>query len=140
MPVVESMDEINDRIHRWMDVNDIEAGISAALGVGAVSADVVAVEAGRHAADMTAGGSGPDRHPGAHEGVNAQRVVSLTQRRLTDPGAAIAGLPRDSRPQDHPDPWLSSCWPSATTGHVMQSASQTMPGSPNNRCPRCPGR
>ncbi|GGI01707.1 transposase [Arthrobacter liuii] len=88
-------------LHRSMDAGDIEAGITAALGVGAVSADVVAVEARRHATSTTTsapGGSGLDRHPGAHVEVNVQRVVSLTQRRLMDPAAVIAGLPPDTRP------------------------------------------
>jgi transposase len=85
-------------LHRSMDASDVTAGIVSALGVGAVSADVVAVEARRHAAGMTAGGSGSDRHPGAHDAVNVQRVVSLTQRRLMDPAAVIAGLPPDTRP------------------------------------------
>ena len=39
-----------------------------------------------------------DRHLVAHDGVREQRVVSLTQRRLTDPAAVIAGLPADTRP------------------------------------------
>lgn len=77
-----------------MDANEIEAGIAAALGVGAVSADVVAVEARRHAASVPVGGVGSSRHPVAHGEVNVQRVVSLTQRRLMDPAAVIAGLPR----------------------------------------------
>ncbi len=81
-----------------MDASDIKAGIAAALGVGAVSADVVAVEARRHAASITAGGSDSDRHPSAHAEENVQRVVSLTQRRLMDPAAVIAGLPPDTRP------------------------------------------
>lgn len=85
-------------LHRSMDASDVIAGITSALGVGAVSADVVAVEARRNAAGLTAGGSGSGRHPGAHDGVNVQRVVSLTQRRLMDPAAVIAGLPPDTRP------------------------------------------
>lgn len=85
-------------LHRSMDADDVHAGIMAALGVGAVSADVVAVEARRRATMPSGGGSGSDRHPGAHEEVNVQRVVSLTQRRLMDPAAVIAGLPPDSRP------------------------------------------
>jgi transposase len=85
-------------LHRSMDAADIQAGIIAALGVGAVSADVVAVEARRHAACVPAGGAGSDRHPGAHAEVKVQRVVSLTQRRLMDPAAVIAGLPPDTRP------------------------------------------
>jgi hypothetical protein len=85
-------------LHRSMDASDVIAGITSALGVGAVSADVVAVEARRNAAGLTAGGSGSGRHPGAHDDVNVQRVVSLTQRRLMDPAAVIAGLPPDTRP------------------------------------------
>jgi hypothetical protein len=85
-------------LHRSMDAGDIQAGITAALGVGAVSADVVAVEARRHATASTGCGSDSDRHPGAHAEVNVQRVVSLTQRRLMDPAAVIAGLPPDTRP------------------------------------------
>lgn len=85
-------------LHRSMDARDVQAGIAAALGVGAVSADVVAVEARRHATVASGGGSGSNRHPGAHDEVNVQRVVSLTQRRLMDPAAVIAGLPPDTRP------------------------------------------
>ncbi|MFD1846980.1 IS21 family transposase [Arthrobacter flavus] len=102
-------------LHRFMHADDIQAGISAALGVGAVSADVVAVEARRHATehlnsnqgrtaeDLAAvGGSTSDRHSddhrGGHGAEHVQRVVSLTQRRLMDPAAVIAGLPPDSRP------------------------------------------
>ncbi len=85
-------------LHRSMDPGDIQAGIAAALGVGAVGADVVAVEARRHASNIPAGGPGSDSHPGAHVEVNVQRVVSLTQRRLMDPAAVIAGLPPDTRP------------------------------------------
>jgi hypothetical protein len=86
-------------LHRSMDAEYIQAGIAAALSVGAVSADVVAVEARRHAASApTAGGPGSDRHPGARDEVKVQRVVSLTQRRLMDPAAVIADLPQDKRP------------------------------------------
>jgi transposase len=85
-------------LHRSMEAEDIEAGITAALGVGAVSADVVAVEGRRHASSIPAGGSRPDRHRGAHAEAKVQRVVSLTQRRLMDPAAVIAGLPPDKRP------------------------------------------
>ncbi|CAN7330490.1 IS21 family transposase [Arthrobacter sp. LjRoot14] len=85
-------------LHRSMDAGDIYSGITAALGVGAVSADVVAVEARRHATISSGGGAGSDRHPGAHAELDVQRVVSLTQRRLMDPAAVIAGLPPDTRP------------------------------------------
>lgn len=80
-------------LHRSMRAADVIAGIRAARTVGAVSADVVAVEARLHA-----GGSVPDRHPVAHRRGGVQRVVSLTQRRLADPAAVIAGLPPDRRP------------------------------------------
>jgi hypothetical protein len=85
-------------LHRSMDAEDIHAGITAALGVGALSADVVAVKARRHATASTRGGSDLDRHRGALAEVSVQRVVSLTQRRLMDPAAVIAGLPPDTRP------------------------------------------
>ena len=90
-------------LHRSMDTADVVAGIAAALQVGAVSADVVAVEARRHAAETSTtdglvGGAGSDRHSGAREEVKVHRVVSLTQRRLMDPAAVIASLPQDKRP------------------------------------------
>ncbi|MFK4295968.1 hypothetical protein ABH924_001105 [Arthrobacter sp. GAS37] len=85
-------------LHRSMDPGDIQAGIAAALGVGAVSADVVAVEVRRHISAIPGGGSSSDRDPGAHVERNVQRVVGLTQRRLMDPAAVIAGLPPDTRP------------------------------------------
>jgi len=87
-------------LHRSMDAEDVVAGMTAALKVGAVSADVVAVEARRHAANTIplVGGASADRHSGAHDQVKVHRVVSLTQRRLTDPAAVIAGLPPDTRP------------------------------------------
>ncbi len=82
-------------LHRAMTGADVIAGITAALQVGAVSADVVALEARRHAA---AGGATSDRHLGAHTVAPEHRVVSLTQRRLADPATVIAGLPADTRP------------------------------------------
>ncbi|KGN29727.1 transposase [Knoellia sinensis KCTC 19936] len=87
-------------LHRSLTAEQVTAGIAAALSVGAVSADVVAVEARRHTVDPTAGvgGASPDRHRVAQGPSREQRVVSLTQRRLTDPAAVIAGLPPDTRP------------------------------------------
>jgi len=82
-------------LHRTMTSSDVTAGIRAALTVGAVTADVVAVEA-RLAANSA--GSGSDRHPVAEDRGDERRVVSLTQRRLRDPEAVIAGLPPDHRP------------------------------------------
>jgi hypothetical protein len=89
-------------LHRSMPTEQVVAGIRAALTVGAVCADVVAVEARRHAttADSPSanGGASAGRHLAAHHVVREERVVSLTQRRLTDPAAVIAGLPPDTRP------------------------------------------
>jgi hypothetical protein len=82
-------------LHRSMTEADVMAGITAALRVGAVSADVVALEARRHAGP---GGANSDRHPSAHTVAPEHRVVSLTQRRLAEPAAVIAGLPADTRP------------------------------------------
>jgi hypothetical protein len=86
-------------LHRTMTAGDVVAGITAAVSIGAVNADVIAVEARRHAAgDVVTGGSDSDRHLVAPAQPAEQRVVSLTQRRLTDPAAVIAGLPADTRP------------------------------------------
>lgn len=85
-------------LHRTMTTEQVMAGISAALVVGAVTADVVAVEARRHGSTAAQGGANSDRHLVGHHAQHEQRVVSLTQRRLTDPAAVIAGLPPDTRP------------------------------------------
>lgn len=83
-----------------MEAGDVIAGITAALHVGAVSADVVAVEARRVAAERnTPGWVRPDCYPVAKDEIVEHRVVSLTQRRLADPAAVIAGMPPDKRPQ-----------------------------------------
>ncbi len=82
-------------LHRSMAAEDVTAGITAALTVGAVTADVVAVEARRHEA---LGGSRLDRPHVEQARGPERRVVSLTQRRLADPAAIIAGLPADTRP------------------------------------------
>ena len=81
-------------LHRSMAASDIIAGLSAALTVGAVTADAVAVEARRH---ETATGNvlGEQVRVSSSE---EPRVISPTQRRLTDPAAVIAGLPQDLRP------------------------------------------
>lgn len=82
-------------LHRSMDAEDVIAGIQAAIVVGAVTADVVAIEARRHAATAGPGSSRPSVE---HARERERRVVSLTQRRLADPAAVIAGLPPDTRP------------------------------------------
>jgi len=71
-------------LHRHLQRADVLTGITAALSVGSTSADVVAVEARKHAQQPTT-----TREPG--EPPRAERVVSLTRRRL-------AGLPGDDRP------------------------------------------
>ena len=97
-------------LHRTIDSDDVIAGIEAALTVGAVTADVVAVEARRHASlEVDAGGSDSGRHLVARRSGREQRVVSLTQRRLAIRQRSIAGLPADSRPAptvDHYDQLL----------------------------------
>lgn len=82
-------------LHRSLPADSVVAGIRAALKIGAVSAAVVAIEARRH---TPTGGATPDRHPADNHVEQEQKVVSLTQRRLTDPDAVIAGLPPDTRP------------------------------------------
>ena len=54
-------------LHRSMDAGNVQAGITAALGVGAVTADVVAVEARRHISSIPGSGADPDRHPVARD-------------------------------------------------------------------------
>lgn len=91
-------------LHRSMAASDVTAGIEAALTVGAVTADVVAVEARRAATErLSAERLEPVTTVGkpariARPAAGARHVVSLTQRRLADPAAVIAGLPPDTRP------------------------------------------
>ncbi|MFF3437780.1 IS21 family transposase [Streptosporangium sp. NPDC002721] len=83
-------------LHRTMAHDHVVAGIAMALSVGALSADVVAVEA-RKAAQADQVGSAEPQHttPGSRPVGNPAEipddVASLTQRRLTT-------LPVDSRP------------------------------------------
>jgi hypothetical protein len=72
-------------LHRHLEHVDVLAGITAALSVGSVSADVVAVQA-RKAAQRRG------VHPSPIEAASRrQQLVSLTERRLVD-------LPADDRP------------------------------------------
>jgi transposase len=74
-------------LHRHLEHADVLAGISAALCVGSVNADVVAVEA-RKAAQQ------PDAAPTPVEATpRRQQVVSLTERRLADPPGGDRPLP-----------------------------------------------
>jgi transposase len=74
-------------LHRHLDRADVLAGITAALSVGSTNADVVAVEA-RKSAQQHGATPEPEATTPSRQ---AQRVVSLTERRL-------AALPGDERP------------------------------------------
>ena len=71
--------------HRHIQQVAVLAGITAALSVGSVSADVVAVQA-RNAAQRRGVHPAPIEAP-----PRRQQMVSLTERRLVD-------LPADDRP------------------------------------------
>lgn len=90
-------------LHRSMSTSDITAGIEAAHTVGAVTADVVAVEARRATTERLTAERVQPTTTAEEPAVIARpaverRVISLTQRRLADPAAVIAGLPPDTRP------------------------------------------
>lgn len=89
-------------LHRHLRRADVLAGLRAATAAGAVRADVVAVET-RRLLDQQP----QTQHDHAQRDDQDQReaaaaltgsVVSLTERRLADPAAVIAGLPADGRP------------------------------------------
>jgi len=82
-------------LHRHMAHADVIAALAVAVPVGATSADVVAVEA-RKIVSLR----GNQRLLPPPEQINEgrSRVISLTERRLGDPAAVIAGLPPDERP------------------------------------------
>ena len=71
-------------LHRHLAPGDVLAGITAALDIGSVQPDVVAVEARRAAQRRTGANPAPVGEPAAG------RVVSLTER--------LADLPVDDRP------------------------------------------
>ena len=100
----------------------VVAGLEAALQVGAVTADVVAVEA-RRAAGLAEPTTASDHAPAAAatSPASERRVVSLTQRRLADPAAVIAGLPADTRPA-----------PSVTGYDELIALSRHRPPAPNS--------
>lgn len=75
-------------LHRHMRRADVLAGISVALAAGALTADVVALEARKAADNSSAEVTQSDRPLLAEP---ASTVPSLTQRRLTH-------LPTDTRP------------------------------------------
>jgi hypothetical protein len=77
-------------LHRHLEHADVLAGISAALSVGSVNADVVAVEA-RKAAQQRGAAPTPIEAIPVEATPRRQQMVSLTERRLAD-------LPGDDRP------------------------------------------
>lgn len=82
-------------LHRHMAHADVIAALAAVVPIGATSADVVAVEARKIAAVR---GSQPTASTKDEPAEDRLRVISLTERRLGDPAAVIAGLPPDERP------------------------------------------
>ncbi|MGH3096710.1 MAG: IS21 family transposase [Streptosporangiales bacterium] len=76
-------------LHRYLDHTDALAGITAAVSVGSISADVVAVEARK-----AAGARGATTPP-VEATPRRQRVVSLTERRQLE---QADHLPTDARP------------------------------------------
>ncbi len=74
-------------LHRHYPHADVVAGITAALNVGALSPDVVALEARKHSQQHT--------NPGTEPTAGDQVVVSLSQRRLAE---VSDQLPVDLRP------------------------------------------
>ena len=111
-------------LHRHLAHRDVVEALGAATAVGAVRADVVAVEARRIA---EARPHTPDTAVVPDSA--ARRVVSLTERRLADPAAVIAGLPPDTRPLPTVtayDELLSrrkNTSPTATATHTAETAS-----------------
>jgi hypothetical protein len=85
-------------LHRHLAHQDVVTGLAAATSIGAVRADVVAVEARRMAEHRPSQDFSSHGHDRAAPVPPIQRVISLTQRRLGDPAAVIAGLPADIRP------------------------------------------
>ncbi len=86
-------------LHRHLRPEHVIAGLLAATSVGAVRADVVAVEARLAQAATGTGSPVPQTSTGQLDvaDLSERVVVRLTERRLGDPAAVIAGLPPDKR-------------------------------------------
>ncbi|NMN99021.1 IS21 family transposase [Antrihabitans stalactiti] len=84
-------------LHRHLPHAQVVTGITAALKSGALTADAVALEARRIVEQCSRPAVDLTDFDTAATGTTA--VASLTQRRLADPSAVIAGLPPDRRPQ-----------------------------------------
>lgn len=83
-------------LHRHMTADQVLAGLRGAAKVGSVVAEVVALEARRAVEqDPALAALGQAIVPAS---TAISNVVSMTQRRLMDPLAVIAGLPPDRRP------------------------------------------
>ena len=80
-----------------MAAGQVLAGLRGAAKVGSVIAEVVALEA-RRAVDQDPALTVADQAITVRASMATSNVVSLTQRRLMDPLAVIAGLPPDRRP------------------------------------------
>jgi transposase len=85
-------------LHRHLAHAEVVAGLHAATAAGAVRADIVAVEARRITDNHPADRPSPQTTLEAAAPPAKPRVISLTERRLADPAAVIAGLPADCRP------------------------------------------
>ncbi len=82
-------------LHRHLPHADVVAGLAAAVAAGASTADVVAVEARKTTQTRPV----EERQtPSVPPAASGDTVTSLTERRLTEPTAVIAGLPADTRP------------------------------------------
>jgi hypothetical protein len=77
-------------LHRRMPASQVIAGIAAALAAGACTADVVAVEARKHAA-AAPGSTGDDAWPALPRPARSRAAVVTLPRRA-------AALPPDARP------------------------------------------
>jgi hypothetical protein len=77
-------------LHRRLPEASVIAGITAALGAGTCSPDVIAVEARKHAAAPAAGAGEPPAAAGSSAMPPGATVITLPQRR--------APLPADGRP------------------------------------------
>ena len=121
-------------LHRHLAHVDVVSGLRAAVAVGALTADVVAVEARKSADARTPTGS-PAATAGPPPPAAPTRVASLTQRRLTDPAAVLAGLPTDTRPLPsvaHYDELLRRRRPAP---HPTQPAADPATGTTTGRTP-----
>jgi len=110
-------------LHRHLPHPSVVAGITAALSVGSISPDVVAVEARKANGTTTNSGGGSDTVPGEHV------VISLPEQCQTSPSLAhpesaeVLGLLGDDRPLptvDHYDQLLDRALAQSRTEHSAE--------------------